>query len=103
MYHSAVKAIDLGGRCVHLDPARELALHERVLLLGEPADNLPPLEVRLPVQVARVNVAHAVRIARLEQQDVRRDGFVVGQMDQVTHAHILPQDLLVALGFTVEK
>lgn len=98
-----MESIDLGGGRLHFDRTSKLARLELVLLLHKAAHHFASFQVRFSVQITGVNVADAVRVARLEQQDVRGHRLVVGQVDDVANADVLPQHFLVTLQISMEK
>ena len=62
----------------------------------EAADNLSLLEVGLPVQCGRLDVAQPVGVAGAQQQDVGGEDLVASQPDEVSHPHLLPVLLHIA-------
>lgn len=51
------------------------------------------LEVRLAVQVLRLDVRHVLVLARRADEDIGRDLLVVDDLDDVAHTHVLPRRL----------
>lgn len=62
----------------------------------EAADDLPLLEVGLPVQRGGLDVAQAVGVTGAQQQNVGREDLVTSEPDEVSHPHLLPVLLHIA-------
>lgn len=72
--------------------SKELPPHQ----VKEAADDLPLLEVGLPVQRGGLDVAQAVGVTGAQQQNVGREDLVTSEPDEVSHPHLLPVLLHIA-------
>ena len=62
------------------------------------AHGLARLEVRLPVEVLRLEVAHVVRVRRRDDHDIRWYLLVLAQQDDIADLELLPERALPARG-----
>lgn len=62
MNHCAVKTVDFGRWRVDLELTEELAGREARLAFLEASNDLPSLETCLAIEIARLNIADALRV-----------------------------------------
>ena len=65
--------------------------------LREASDHLALLQVGLPVQVGRLDVAQPIGVAGGQQQDICGDGLIAAEAHEVSHADLFPEPVHVLL------
>ena len=80
-------------------PVQETPRHKAPVTyeLREASDHLSLLQVGLPVQVGRLDVAQPIGVAGGQQQDVCGDGLIAAEAHEVSHADLFPEPVHVLL------
>ena len=80
-------------------PVQETPWHKAPVTyeLREASDHLSLLQVGLPVQVGRLDVAQPIGVAGGQQQDVCGDGLIAAEAHEVSHADLFPEPVHVLL------
>lgn len=90
-----------GAWLIDLDHGTKLGRLKCVLEIHETPHNLSFLQIGLAIQIARVDVRYALRIAASQKQQISRYEFVVREVNQVTDLHIFPRYLRIPVVLAI--
>lgn len=60
---------------------------------GETSHHFLLLQIGLAIQIGRFHVTHAIRVGRVQEQDVCWDDLIGEHLDKIPHPYILPSFL----------
>ena len=86
---------------IDLDHGTKFGRLKRVPEIRETSHYLSFLQIGLAIQIARVDVRYALRIAASQKQQISRYEFVVREVNQVTDLHIFPRYLRIPVVLAV--
>lgn len=90
---------ELLGAWAQTNPALHGLHFLQTYLAGEPHHHLSLFKVGLPVEVGSFQVADAILVRGVQQQDVSWDGLVTPQLHEIPHVDIFPAFLNISTFF----